>query len=425
LSFPHVQEGLAVRVLLRNRSFLLLILGQTFSSLGDRALIIAFGIWAKELTGSNAAAGGAFFFVAFPYLLAPFTGVIIDRFSRRRVFIIANLTMACVLFLSLLVNNAGQIWLLYAVTLCYGFSGIIINPTQSAIIASIVDDSDLPDANGLVQTASGGMRLLAPLIGAGLFTLLGGHVVAMIDAATFVVAALCVWRIRVPGGGHRTESNGLRQEMLAGLRHVFEVPALRTVIIALGIALLVMGFSQTLIFAIVDDGLHRSPAFIGVLSSVQGAGTIVAGLAAGALTRRLGDVRVVMIGIGCITLAALLYLAPNIVAVAAGALSFGASICWTTAGLITTVQRRTPADLQGRALATAMGAVSLPQTISIALGAGLSLVMDYRFLLVLMATITAGCTAWLGWYMGEEQSGGPAAPSTTEGASEPSTQTNA
>ncbi len=401
-----------MRVLLRNRSFQLLIFGQTLSSLGDRALIIAFGVWVKELTGSSAAAGGAFFFVTFPYLLAPFTGVIIDRFSRRRVFIIASLAMACVLFLSLLVSNSGQIWLLYAVTLSYGFSGIIINPTQSALVASIVDDSDLPDANGLLQTASGGVRLLAPLIGAALFTLLGGHAIAMIDAATFVIAALCVWRIRVPGGNHRVkespvkESPASRQEMLAGLRHVFGAPTLRRVVIALGTALLVMGFSQTLIFSIVDDGLHRPPAFIGVLSSVQGAGTIAAGLAAGALTRRLGDVRQVMIGIGCVTLAALLYLAPNVVTAAAGALWFGAGICWTTAGLITTVQRRTPAELQGRALATAMGVVSMPQTVSIALGAGLSLVADYRFLLVLMATITAGCAAWLAWYSAEDQPGG-------------------
>lgn len=396
-----------MRVLLRNRSFQLLISGQALSSLGDRALIIAFGIWVKELTGSSAAAGGAFFFVAFPYLLAPFTGVIIDRFSRRRVFITANLAMACVLFLSLLVNSSGQIWLLYAITLCYGFSGIIINPTQSALIASIVDDSDLSDANGLLQTATGGVRLLAPLIGAALFTLVGGHVIAMIDAATFVIAALCVWRIRVPGGNHRIkEPTALRREMLAGLRHVFGAPTLRRVVIALGTALLVTGFSQTLIFSIVDDGLHRSPAFIGVLSSVQGAGTIAAGLAAGALTRRWGDVRQVMIGIGCITLAALLYLVPNLITVAAGALWFGAGICWTTAGLITTVQRRTPAELQGRALATAMGVVSLPQTISIALGAALSLFVNFRLLLVLMATITAGCAAWLAWRSAEDRPGG-------------------
>ena len=197
-----------MRVLLRNRNFQLLIFGQTLSALGDRALLIAFGIWAKELTGSSAAAGGAFFFVAFPYLFAPVAGVFIDRFSRRRVYITANLVMMCVLFLSLLVNSASQIWLLYAITLCYGISGVVIGPTQSAIIASTVDQADLPTANGLVQTTTGGVRLLAPLLGAALFTLVGGHTVAMIDAATFAVAALCVWRIRLPDITGRAKESG-------------------------------------------------------------------------------------------------------------------------------------------------------------------------------------------------------------------------
>lgn len=395
-----------MRVLLRNRSFQLLIFGQTLSALGDRALIIAFGIWAKELTGSSAAAGAAFFFVAFPYLFAPFAGVIIDRFPRRRVYITANLAMACALLPSLLVNNAGHVWLLYAITFCYGTSGVIIGPTQSAMVASTVNSADLPDANGLVQTATGGVRLLAPLIGAALFTLVGGHVVAMIDVATFVVAALCVWRIRLPDRTRRVEEpTAFRQEMLAGLRHLLKVPTLRIVVVALGAALLVMGFSQTLIFSIVDDGLHRSPAFVGVLISVQGAGTIAAGFMAGALTRRFSDVGQVMMGIGSITVAALLYLFPHVVAVAAGALWFGAAACWTTAGLITTVQLRTPAELHGRTLATSMAAVSLPQTISIALGAGLSLVVDYRILLAAMAVVTAGSVVWLAWRSAVDQLG--------------------
>jgi MFS family permease len=401
-------------VLLRNGGFRLLVTGQTLSSLGDRALIIAFGIWAKELTGSDAAAGGAFFFVALPYLFGPFVGILIDRLPRKRVFIAANLAMAVILVGCLLVTGAGQLWLLYAVTLCYGFSGIIINPTQSTIIASIVDDAELPDANGLVQTVGGGVRLLAPLLGAALFTLVGGQAVALIDAATFVVAALCVWRVRIPAVAAKdepAETGGLRRQAMAGLGHVFRVPAVRDVVLALGLALLVMGFSQTLNFAITDHGLHRSAAFVGVLSSAQGVGTIVAGLVTGALTRRVGDLVLVVLGIAAITAAALLYLVPNVVVVLAGALAFGAAICWTTAGLITTVQRRTADRLRGRALSAAMGTVSLPQTVSIALGAGLSLVVDYRALLVAMAVTTAGCAAWMGWRAARDR---PAAGRATE-----------
>jgi MFS family permease len=389
-------RGPALKVLMRNRGFQLLIFGQTLSTLGDRALIIAFGVWVKELTNSNAAAGGAFFFVALPYLFAPLTGVLIDRMPRRRLFILANLAMACTLLLTLLVHNAGQVWLLYVIILCYGISGVIINPTQSALVASIVDGPDLADANGLLQSSSDGVRLLAPLIGAGLFVLLGGHVVAMLDAVTFVVAALCVWRVRIPGDERRArEPVSLWEETLAGLRHVFGTPALRGMVIALGAALLVTGFTQTLIFAIVDNGLHRGPAFIGVLASVQGAGAIIAGLTAGRAARRFGDVKLVMLGIAGIALSAVVYLAPYAGTAAVGALLFGAGICWSTVGMITSVQHWTPARLQGRALTAAMGVVSTPQTISIALGAALSVFVDYRILLIVIAVVTGGCAAWL------------------------------
>lgn len=287
-----------MKVVLKDRGFQFLLFGQTLSTLGDRALILAFGIWVKQLTGSDAAAGVAFVFVAFPFLLAPFAGVVIDRFPRRQVFILTNLVMACVMFLNLAVHSASQVWLLYVMILSYGFSAVIITATQSALIASLFDRSELPDANGLLQTSGDGVKLLAPLLGAALFTLLGGHVIALLDAATFLVAALCVWRIKAPNDKrHVVGAFTVQAELLGGLRQVFSTPVLRGIVIAFGLADLVIGFSQTLIFSIVDSGLHRSTAFIGVLVSMQGAGAVAAGLSVGYAIRRLGDTRVVILGI--------------------------------------------------------------------------------------------------------------------------------
>ncbi|MEU8303673.1 MFS transporter [Actinomadura sp. NPDC048955] len=412
-----------MKVLLTNRGFRFLIIGQTLSTLGDRALIIAFGIWVKELTGSNAAAGGAFFFVALPFLFAPFAGVLIDRFPRRQIFIVTNLVMAGVMPLSLLVRGEGQVWLLYAIILCYGVAGVIITATQAALVTAIVDEDALPDANGLLQTSADGVKLLAPLFGAALFTVTGGHVVALLDAATFLAAAACVWLIRAPGDQrHVTGALKLREEVLSGLRHIYRSPSLRTLVGALGLAMLVTGFSQTLIFSIVDDGLHRAPAFVGVLSSVQGAGAVCAGLAAGAAIRRVGDLRTVMLGIALVTMASLVYLAPAIPPVAVGAFLFGFGMCWTTVGLVMAVQRRTPDALRGRALTAAMGVISTPQTASIALGAALSLVVDYRILLTLMAAVTAICAIWLLRVKTEPQPQDPPSkdPTPPPGAPEPS-----
>ena len=48
-----------------------LLIGNSVSSFGDSALYLSLGIWAKDLTGSNAAAGAVFFALGLPILFAP------------------------------------------------------------------------------------------------------------------------------------------------------------------------------------------------------------------------------------------------------------------------------------------------------------------------------------------------------------------
>ena len=72
-----------MRRLLKVRDARVYLTGQVFSLFGDTALWLAMGIWVKTLTGSNAAAGLVFFFATAPVLLAPLTGLLVDRVRRR------------------------------------------------------------------------------------------------------------------------------------------------------------------------------------------------------------------------------------------------------------------------------------------------------------------------------------------------------
>ena len=70
--------------------FRLLLAGQSLSSFGDTALYLTLGIWAKALTGSNAAAGGVFLALGIPALFAPVGGHLADRVRRRPLLIWGN-----------------------------------------------------------------------------------------------------------------------------------------------------------------------------------------------------------------------------------------------------------------------------------------------------------------------------------------------
>src|SRR5215471_863174 len=86
-------------------------------------------------------------------------------------------------------------------------------------------------------------------------------------------------------------------EASLGLRHLWRTVQLRRIVIGVTLALLVIGFDETLIFSVITIGLHRQPAFFGVLSSLQGVGAIAGGVTAAALLRRIGDARLVALGL--------------------------------------------------------------------------------------------------------------------------------
>ncbi len=163
-----------MRALLQRREARLLLAGQTLSYLGDRALWLAMGIWVKTLTGSNAAAGLVFFCYAASSLLAPAAGLWVDRLRKRPVMIGTDLFMAVAVLSLLFVHGRGEIWIIYAVTVLYGLAGLVFTSARSAFLRLMLPEELLGDANAALQTMSESMRILAPLAGAGLFTLVGG-----------------------------------------------------------------------------------------------------------------------------------------------------------------------------------------------------------------------------------------------------------
>lgn len=76
-----------MRRLFAQRDTRLLLAGQTLSMFGDSAMFLALGIWVKDLTGSNAAAGLLFFILVLPSLAAPLGGLVVDRRRRRPLMI--------------------------------------------------------------------------------------------------------------------------------------------------------------------------------------------------------------------------------------------------------------------------------------------------------------------------------------------------
>jgi len=371
------------------------LLGSGLSMLGDSAMFLVLGIWAKDLTHSNAAAGLVFFVLVLPSLFAPLAGLVVDRVRKRPLLIAVNCAMAAAVLLLLFVHGRGDLWLIYVVAGLYGSAGAILGSARSAFLTVMLPRELLGDANAVFSTVREGLRLLAPLLGAGLYAASSGRTVAIADALTFVGLAIALLFVRTPETRLEREEQHFLTELSAGVRHVFATPALKQIILATAACLLVVGFSETLFFAVVEFGLHRQPSFLGVLESLQGLGAIVGGVTAGRALRRFGDVRLVGCGMALFAVADASFASSSLAVVCAGIIIAGFAVSWFIVGFSTSIQLRTPQRLQGRVASAANTMVGTPQTIGIALGAVLVSVLDYRVLVALMFVGISACGVYL------------------------------
>jgi Na+/melibiose symporter-like transporter len=364
--------------------------GTSVSLLGDAALWIALGVWVKDITHSNSRAGLAFLAYLSPRLLAPFTGLLADRFRRRPLITVLNLVLAGWVSLAFLVHGTGTVWLLYVVLFGVGLGSGIHSAAGSALLTQLVDRERLGPANATLRTVQEVGLLVAPAIGTLLYVQLGARAVAGLDAATFVACALCVAAVRTREPRPEPHADRLVRELMAGAHHLWRTPALREVVVGMGGALLAFGFIETVIFAVVDQGLHREAAFVGVLTVIKGGGSVTGGFAAMRIVRRLppgGESWLTVLGLGLLAGGAGILILPGTVAAVAGVVVIGLGIPMAIVGLYTVVQRNSPAQLQGRVAAAASALVTGPQVLSVATGAGLIVVVDYHVLLAVIVAV--------------------------------------
>jgi len=381
-----------MRRLLADRNFQILALGQSLSAFGDYAMFLAFGIWAKQLTGSNAAAGLTFLPFAMTSLAGPWLGVFIDRFPRRYVMIATDLAAAAFLLPLLAVQGRDDVWLLYVVAFLLGLCVVVYQGARSGLMVSMLDEELLADANGFLQSSNQGMRLLAPLVGAALFAVIGGQAVVALDATTFAVSALLLVAVRSPDIQRRTDHVHVMAELREGLQHIRRTDVLIRLTIGTSIVSLFVGLSEVAIFAVIDGGLHRPPEFLGVFSSVQGVGAILAGLTAGWLMRRWGGLRTVALATFSAALGLVFVSTAMLFAVMAGAVGFGLASTLYMVGSITLMQTRTPLEFQGRVMTAFDAAVTVPYMLSFAMGALLVSILHFRtvFLIEAAGLVLAG-----------------------------------
>jgi MFS family permease len=391
--------------MMRSRNALAYIIGTLLTSFGDKVLFIAAGIWVRELTGSNAAAGLTFFFYIVPSMVVgPLAGLIVDRFPRRWVLITANALSALSLLGLIGVHGASDVWRVYLVIVIYGALATVSSAADVGLRTTVFDREQFGSINGLLSTVSEGLRLIVPLVGAGLYVLAGAMAVVGVDIGTYVLAIGLLLLIRVQEQHETSTSQPWRAQALAGIRHIMATPLLRRLTWAVTVLLCTVGFFETAMFAVATDGLRRSAAFVGVFVAFQGVGAIIGGATSAPLMRKIGELKSAAFGTVTIALGSVVVLSgarPHslsaLALVCGGTLLLGVGITLLLVSVNTAIQRNTPHRLMGRVDAAFNVIFNGVQSISIALGAGLVTLVGFDIPIILIALSALIGTAMLGY----------------------------
>ena len=388
-----------MRQAFRQPGFPRLYAGLTTTMFGDSVMLLVLSMWVKTVTGSNAMAGLTFFFVAVPAFFAPLMGLGIDRVRRKPLLVWGHVLSGIAVLPLVLVRGEGQVWIIWIVAALYGVSFIVLPAALNGLLKELMPEEMLVDANASLQTTKESFRLFGPLIGALLFTWLGGWAVAVLDAASFFAAAFIISTLTVTEDRPEAETTHLWVQMTAGLRHLAGDRVLKHVLIGFAVCILVLGFTESAVYALLD-AFDKPATYVSVIVSVQGVGAVLGGLGSSAVVKRIGEVAAAVVGL-VLMAAGILVMAGThgFVVVCVSAAALGAALPLIMVALMTLIQRRTPQPIMGRVSAAIEVVFAVPQAISLALGSLLVVLLSYRQIFVIIAVVTAGAGIYIAAFL--------------------------
>jgi MFS family permease len=341
------------------RAFFTILAGEAVSAIGSGLSVFGVGIWIYQRTGSVTRFSLLSLCMILPSIfLAPLAGVLVDRFDRRRIMMLANLAQFLIMlsFAPLIVAGRLETWYIYAAAVVVSALGMTNILAFNALITRLLSGQDLGRAAGLFQTITALAGIASPLLAAVLLTVTGLQGIVLVDASTFLFALITVLLVRAPFVASASTEQApakagfSRSDLTYGWTYVRAHHGL--------LALLI--FSAVMNFAIGLSGVTLTPLLLGICSP-RAIGTIAA---VGALGMLIGSIGVgvwggpkrrihgvltfgLIMGLGFIVTG--VEVSPVVIGVASCIIQFFAPITFSSNQAIWL--NRTPSPVQGRVFA--------------------------------------------------------------------------
>ncbi len=204
---------------------------QAISMIGSNLAQFAITWWMTKSTGSATVLATATLFAMLPgIILGPLAGVLVDRWNRRWIIIVADGVGAAgaALLMLLFWAEAIQIWHIYAITAVRALAGTFHYAAEQSSLSLMVPQEQLARVAGLNQSIGGVNMVVAPPLGALLLEVLGLPGMMALDVVTAVIAIALVFIITIPQPT-ATATNAqlsILSDLSTGVRYIWAWPGL-------------------------------------------------------------------------------------------------------------------------------------------------------------------------------------------------------
>ena len=269
---------------LRYPDFRYLFLGQSASAVGDQVVIVALALYITQRTGSVSDLGVVLAAQALPLIaLILFGGVCADRSASQRFMNAADLARASLhgVLAGLILTGGASVAEMVVIEALFGAARAFFNPAYTGLLPQTIAEHHAQEARALSSTTANLAILVGPALGTGLVVWLGAGEAFVFEAATFVLSAALLARVRArprAGADAAPASGSVLHDLRAGWREVASRPWVWVTISAFSGAVLCAYAQWYALAPIVARDVYGSASRFGVLESVAGGGAVVGAL---------------------------------------------------------------------------------------------------------------------------------------------------